>query len=479
MQVGPTGPALTAGVARIIITPPVGIYLMGYMGRPPSTGIHDDLTATALVLAERSPQGEDARPEERVALLALDVLGLPGGRYLRTIKDRITAATGIPAARILLCCSHSHYGPVLAEEREDADAVHEREGGQRPEALAYRETLAHQLAGLAAMAGAALHPVTLAVGRGSVRVGINRREWKDGKVILGQNPEGTLDSEVLVWRFDLADGPAVTPGAPGGWVRLAPEPVAVVVNYACHGTSLGSQERLISADFPDAMREVVERLVGGRALFVQGAAGDINPAVRFRPGDGEDQWAAPRRSGDALGAEVARAALVAEPAAALPLRLAREPLDLPPMLPETLEEGRARLAALEAEAERLARPDGNVGGRLRNAILHQRARRAVEALEGGPPVPPVCGDVVALRVGDTALVTNPSELFCEIGLAIKRGSPFAHTGVAGYTDGSVGYIPTHAAYPEGGYEVEHACRVSPAAGDMVRDTSLRLLRALR
>ena len=477
-------PILAAGVARVVITPPVSIHLTGYAGRPPSTGIHDDLTATALVLTERDAQGQDA-PADRVAVLALDVLYLPGGRLLRKIKDRITAASGIPAERIIINCSHTHFGPVLDEERDAPPGQDDgiREGGQEPVALAYREALAHQLAGLVALATDRVRPVTLSAGRGSVKVGINRREWKDGRIILGQNPEGVLDSEVIVWRFDAADGAAVEPGAPVGWVRRAPEPVAVVVNYACHGTSLGSRMRLISADFPGVMREVVERLVGGTTLYLQGAAGDINPALMSnRPPDepgAPDPWDAPRRSGLALGAEAVRVALQAEPIASLPLRVARQTLDLPGMLPASVEAGRARIATLEADAERLAQSaNPNPGQRLWNSRVVRRERRALEALEGGEPLPPVSGDVAALRIGDAALATNPSELFCEIGMQIKRASPFPYTAVAAYTDGTVGYIPTRAAYPDGGYEVDRACRVNPEAGEMVQETSLSLLRSL-
>jgi neutral ceramidase len=459
---------LTAGVARIVITPPVGIYLTGFAGRPPSTGIHDDLTATALVLCERGPNGDDLT--SRVALLALDLLQLPGEGLVPAVKARIAEVSGIAPDCIFLNCSHTHYGPVMAGERE---------GGGEPEATAYHAMLPHHLAGVVAMADAARRPVTLAAGRGHVKVGINRRErTPDGKIILGQHPEGDLDSEVLVWRFDAADGPAVDPGAPVGWVHRAPEPVAVVVNYACHAVSLGSRMRLVSADFPGSMREVVERLVGGTALFVQGAAGNINPAIGLRPKEDEDPWEAPRRSGYALGGEVARIALVAQPAEALPLRVARETVDLPPLMPESLETARARLTELEAQRARQEREGGNPGSRIWHDTVTRRLKRAIEAMEGGEPVPVVRGDVAALRIGDAAFATNPSELFCEIGMAIKGQSPFPWTGVAGYTDGSVGYIPTRAAYPEGGYEVDRACRVNPEAGEIVEETSVRLLRAL-
>jgi hypothetical protein len=401
-----------------------------------------------------------------VAIVAFDLIGLRGETQVAAIKERVQAVTGIAPARIFLNCSHTHYGPAIGSERE---------GGDRPEATAYSEALPHHVAGVVATADAARRPVTLAAGRGAVRVGINRRERKpEGRIVLGQNPEGTLDSEVEVWRFDAAGGAAVDPGAPLGWVRRTPEPVAVLVNYACHGVSLGSQVRLMSADFPGVMRGVVEELVGGVALYVQGACGNINPSLM-----GTD-WDHPRRLGHALGAEVVRVALLAQPVESAPLRVARETLDLPALLPPSIEAGRARLAALEAERARLdetgAAPTS--GARQWNTRRLERVRQGLAALEGGETLPPVRAEVAALRIGDAALATNPSELFCEIGLAVKAASPFPWTAVAGYTDGSAGYIPTRAAYPEGGYEVDSACRVNPEAGEMVQETSIRLLRSL-
>lgn len=463
------GRILTAGTARVVITPPVGVHLTGFAGRPPSTGVHDDLTATALVLGERDGDADADELASRVAIVALDLIGLHGEALTAAIKSRIAEVTGIAPERVFLTCSHTHYGPALAAERE---------GGDDPAAVAYREALPHHLAGVVVMGDAARRPVSLSAGRGAVRVGINRRERKDdGRLVLGQHPDGTLDSEVLVWRFDDASGAPPEPGAPPGWVRRAAEPVAVVVNYACHAVSLGSSVRLISADFPGVMRAVVERLVGGQALFIQGAAGNINPSLM-----GAD-WDHPRRLGHALGAEAARVALLAQPVASLPLRTARETLAFPALLPVSIEAGRARVAQLEADRERMDQADkaggANAGTRWWNTTTLDRARRRLAALEGGEPLPPVMGEVAALRVGDAALATNPSELFCEIGMAIKQASPYPWTGIAGYTDGSAGYFPTRAAYPEGGYEVERACRVDPAAGEMVEERSVRLLRSLR
>jgi len=139
---------------------------------------------------------------------------------------------------------------------------------------------------------------------------------------------------------------------------------------------------------------------------------------------------------------------------------------------------RERVAALEAEGQRLEAQGGGAGQRWWNRRGLERARAALAALEGGAPLPPLEAPLAALRLGDAALATNPAELFCEIGMAIKAGSPFPWTAVAGYTDAAVWYVPTRAAYPEGGYEVERACRVAPEAGELIAATGARLLASL-
>lgn len=451
---------LSAGVARVVITPPVGIAMVGFAGRGPAIGVHDDLMATALVLAERGPNGDDAA--SRVALVAADIIGIHGDDVTAAIKAQVEQVTGIPTARIFLACSHTHFGPSLTAQEGD---------GSGPE-LAYQQALPHHVAGVVATADAARRPVTLAAGRGSVKIGINRRERRpEGHIILGQNPAGNLDTEVQVWRFDAADGEPVSPGSPLGWLQRAPEPVAVLVNYACHPVSLSSQMRLISADFPGVTRAVVEELVGGAALYVQGACGNINPVFM-----GPD-WDHPLRLGRVLGAEAVRVALMAQPIAATPLRVAREAVKFPGLLPPSKEAARERIVSLEADRERLAGQEGNAGAKWWNQLGLERARRGLEALETGE-LPVVEGELAVLRLGDAALAFNPTELFCEFGMAIKAASPFPWTAIAGYTDGSAGYFPTRASYPEGGYEVDRACRVAPEAGELLQATTMWLLQSV-
>lgn len=95
-------------------------------------------------------------------------------------------------------------------------------------------------------------------------------------------------------------------------------------------------------------------------------------------------------------------------------------------------------------------------------------------------MPPLEAGLVAARLEpEIAIITAPGEIFTEIGQRVVERSPFPHTIYAGYTNGSIGYVPTRAAYQEGGYEVTHACNVGPEAGELIEEESVRLLASIR
>ena len=86
--------------------------------------------------------------------------------------------------------------------------------------------------------------------------------------------------------------------------------------------------------------------------------------------------------------------------------------------------------------------------------------------------------MTALRIGPLALATAPGEIFSESGQHVKAHSPHPHTFFVGYTNGSVGYVPTRDAYVAGGYEVTHACQLDPDAGEIISDSCDDLLSSI-
>jgi len=80
--------------------------------------------------------------------------------------------------------------------------------------------------------------------------------------------------------------------------------------------------------------------------------------------------------------------------------------------------------------------------------------------------------------GRSGIVGLGGEIFNEIGREIKKGSPFSMTLVMTHCNGSAGYMPTRASYPEGGYEVR-GTRFAPGADEKVVEEAVRMLKELQ
>lgn len=403
-----TPPTLLAGAARRIITPPRGIFLIGYGDRTKgNTGIHDDLTATALFLSDGNL---------RLALVALDMLAIN-----EFVVDRIR--TRLAPVEVLLCCSHTHSGPIAYAGKESP-----------PKSQDYINLLVENSVAAVKEAETAAAPARLEVASGTAGIAINRREkMPDGSIEIGRNPEGVVDRSVQVVSVLREDGG-----------RLA-----TLVNFACHGTVLGEDNLLVSADWIGVMRSHVEAELGGVALFLQGAAANLNPDLCL-----ED--ARTFKMAVELGRSVAEAVLATVQAGStslqgLPLRIERSEAWLPtespvngPRPPRNYGKLLMKLANLPAWLSFLADP-----------LLYQRYpwKSRIEARDGNWSVPM---RINAVGIGELALVSFAAETFTEIGLKVKQDSPAGVTLFASLTDGCIGYLHTAASHLEGGYEVDVA-----------------------
>ena len=99
---------LRAGAAKVNITPPVGITLIGSKGYP-SDYILDDLYAKALVLNDG---------ETTLAIVSLDLLYSPLEDITQPVRDIITEKIGIPSQNILVCATHTHSGPEVFRRKK-------------------------------------------------------------------------------------------------------------------------------------------------------------------------------------------------------------------------------------------------------------------------------------------------------------------------------------------------------------------------
>lgn len=422
---------LEVGVARADITPAVGIPMVGFAGRGPSTDVHDPLYATCLAVRD----GDSA-----FLLIQCDLLQLKADT-VALFRHRVEAATGVTGERIMLSCTHTHYGPSV--DRDETDIVD-----------AYRGHLAHQLAGVALEALGEMTGARLGVAWGECDIAVNRREHvEDGSIRLGNNPDGPVDRALGVARIDTADG----------------APLACLVNFACHPVSQSGATRSLSSDFPGSMRDVVEELTGAHAFYLQGACGDLNPILM------EHAYEPARTLGVRLGCSVVDLWERVAPRPVMGVAASQTRRRLPRYMYGSEENARELAAELDAQIARLEASGSAEGSAWWAKLRRERVAEAVKSWASGHALDPVDAEMHAARVGDLALLSAPAEIFTENGALVKRESSAADTFFLGYTNGSIGYVPTRQAYPEGGYEVTHACQVDPDAGDMINEACLRAL----
>ena len=87
-------------------------------------------------------------------------------------------------------------------------------------------------------------------------------------------------------------------------------------------------------------------------------------------------------------------------------------------------------------------------------------------------------EVQVLRLNrDTAIVTLPGEIFVDLGLAIKKNSPFKHTLIIELANDNPAYIPTDKAFKEGSYETINS-RIEPGGGEKIVEAATQLLKEL-
>ena len=446
---------LKAGAAQVEITPDPGVWLTGYASRTqPATGTHDPLFARALYLESGAT---------RTALAVADIIGFDDHLVERIRQG--AAAADLHPSHVMLAATHTHSAPSIR-------CLH-RMAPVDPQAM---ERAAQGMIQAIVTAAKAAENAAIGAGFTTGSIGVNRRQRaSDGRILLEPNPGGPVDRQVGVLRVEgeVARSRATATAAAG----LAAGPICVMLNHACHGVVLDADNLLYSADWPGAAARTVRDAVGaGVAMVTNGACGDINPAERGSFEAMERQGAAIARSGLDILNRIQLSSQVRLDAAARRVELPTRALT-PQEAAQTLERTRGDL-------ER-ARESGNPAAIRACEVVLPWAQEMVDLAAGGAPPQPVIAEIQAIAIDDIALVGLPGEVFVEIGMNIRAASPFRDTFIIGYANRSVGYLPTRAAFDEGGYEVEFAHRYygfppfTPEVQGIVEGTARELLKSLR
>ncbi len=280
----------------------------------------------------------------------------------------------------------------------------------------YVKFLKERLISLTAAAVKNPVPVKMGISKGSCNMNINRRSlMADGSISLGRNPDGPCDHELVVARFEDMNG----------------RTVAILINWPCHGTVSGQDNTLITGDWPGAAARYIKKNEGRDVIVAvtAGASGDINPL--YGPGKNFTEI-------ETVGFHVGREACKA----------------LAGIKTYPLKEVQTTSALM------------SFPGKKRTKDYFPQV-----TYEPGPE-----NEIrlTLFKIGDLVLSGVSGELVNEIGMDIKKRSPFSGTIVVTHCNGSSGYICTDKMYPEGGYEVQ-VTRFMPGVEKPLADKFVELI----
>lgn len=409
-----TAGLLPIGLAKVDVTPDYPVRLPGYASRKTeSEGVLQRLWAKALAVGPDDGDGP-------AVMLTIDNCGVPES-VTEEVAARLKEKAGIKRERVVICASHTHTAPWL----EGFLPLHYLEpipSDHQERIRRYTNEAIDWLVQVALQALSSRAPARLAWAQGRLGFAMNRRVLVDGKCKgMAPNPDGPVDPSMPMLR--VTD--------PGG--RL----LAVVVNYACHCTTMSSNS--IHGDWVGCAQEYIEKgHPGTMALVSVGCGADTNPEPR-------SSLEATEAHGRAVADEVDR--LLA--GSFVPLehpptaRIGR--IELPYDIPPTSEEFSARLAASQSpKAGSLAKRQG----------FH--AERMLEHIRRDGRVPASLNyHVTAWAFGrELAMVFLPGEVVIDYTLRLKRELDADRLWVTGYADDVPCYIPSKRILEEGGYEAD-------------------------
>lgn len=391
-----------ASVVKVDITPDSPKMLLGYAARQ-STGIHDRIYMRIVVLDDGITQ----------FYLVQSDLCLTSPSEYDDVASILLNQLGIDPLNFWWSVTHTHSAPELG-----VPGLPEVFMGDRYKHIvdsAYKSLVANSMVNGIIEARHQLTPARFGVGWGVSMANMNRRAVNsEGRATGYMNPNKTADRKIGLIRLDKEDG----------------TPLALIANYAMHGTVLGPTNTLISGDAPGIVAQYVEKKTGVPMLYINGAAGNIAPIYSVYPN--------------------AKAGHLAQ----FRVLLGDKILEAYNNIVDTSDSVRLFTDSLIIETPRKQNLDWPSD--LRN---YTRTNKSGINLVRLP--------VRFLNINnEVAIWSAPLELFCEISMGIRERSPYPYTFYFGYTNGWLGYLATEKEFQYGGYEIN---TVSPFTVSVEKD----------
>ena len=442
---------LQVGFARVDITPPLGYPIAGYFNARYADGILEDLHADAIAISCGETVG---------VLISADLLGIIA-KDAKAFREKIAEDNGICPDAIYLSCTHTHTGPQTYPEPY---------GDLEEKWKFYINLLLSRLSDAVKLALDDRKPAKMGWAVTELdNIAYKRRfRMKDGTVRTNpgvQNPDivepiGEVDKDLALVRF-------VREGA--GDVLL--------VNFGVHSDTVSGNK--FAGDYPHYLRQTLENaLPGAKCSFFCGAQGDVGAVDQIKgrlfPREPSNPSLA-RHMGYSMAGAVLQIYNKVKFTNVSTVAFGMLDCDAPSNRGEEsrLPWARKVMELYEAGKNEEINAMGVRGGdeNMTRTTMVAEARRILK-LEHGPDfyTLPISG----VRIGEVALVGIPGEPFTDIGLGLKKGSPYALTMPCCLVNGAEAYFPMKDSYDEGGYEAVGS-DFGPETAEMLIRSGLKLL----
>ena len=411
--------------------------------------------------------------EGRAVICLIDAIGI--GREMSDIaKSRAAEKTGWNPEDMLICATHTHTAP------KGGEGMHGRE--------AYEKLKYEKLEEAIVQAIQSMEPARVGFSSEDEPSEVRNRRWFLQPGTMPPNPLGEQDQV----KTNANRNHLVKPAGP-----IDPEicvidvrtnrhkPLALIANYALHyvggvpkkADENGREVGMASADYFGEFSRIMPYRLGGLnppanfvALMTNGASGDINNLVFTGS-------RAPRSPFEQIR-------IVASKTADASWRAVRkiENYDTKPLIATRQREVDLPYREPNEREISLAKDLLNRTRQEREAINSRTTSVATRVIEYAKPEHPRTEPVLiqAFRIGDQAIVSMPFEVLVEIGLEIKKKSPFKHTFLIELANGGYGYLPPPNQHKLGGYETwPGTSRFQPQSSEILIKHLLEMLQELK
>ncbi|MFD0680648.1 MULTISPECIES: neutral/alkaline non-lysosomal ceramidase N-terminal domain-containing protein [unclassified Paenibacillus] len=485
---------LLLGSAKADITPERPIPLAGFAHRQGTFEsvkhpLHvrvfffkqEEAGSTPIRLNSEQDESHKMTWSAQVLLLSADLIWW-GSERLEGLRQQLGRRWGFKSEEIVFHATHNHSGP------QTSGAFTSSIGKPDP---AYISFLEAAILTAVEEAASTFEPVTVESGRGECHMGINRRKWMNGQIIMAPNASGTTDPAVTVTRFNKLIGG---------------ETKALLVHYSCHPTTTGDND--VSSEFPGIAMELLEHAIGGNAIatFVQGFCADVRPALvegeSFFRGDDKHVEQLGRMLADEVLAVLGRPMKQLPPAVLngrrltvpLPFQAVTTPKELKEIAEVALHSIERSVAESNSElvidADSILpsadkspsqHSDAAVANpqllKLQPEIIIEWSRLLLSEPERLREAADLEMTLLTIAEGCSILAVN-AEMSVHYGLWVKQllGNGVMPTG---YSNGMIGYVPTSSQIDEGGYEAHDSIYYFGLPGPFAHELESSIYEAIK